>query len=117
MDNGVFDLSTLPGSDILNNIGKQMQDAFDKGTRALTGGRTLSEIGTSITDPIAKPIDNAAKSVADQIGGAVQGVVDGLTAKLGPAFARVALALLALVLVAAAFWLLSNSRKVQMVST
>lgn len=34
-----------------------------------------------------------------------------LQAKIGPAFARIALGLVALVLLAAAFWLLSNSRK------
>ena len=112
MDNGIFDPNVLPGSQILNDIGKKMQDALDQGTRALTGGKTLSDIGQGVSDA-AKGVTGG---IADQVGSAVQGVVDNLTSKLGPAFARVALALLALVLIAAAFWLLSNNRKIQLVT-
>lgn len=113
-DNGFIDPSLLPGADLVNKAGAMAQGLFDRATIQLFGG-TLSDAGQAANDAVTGAVDKATSGVADSVGSAVQKVVDGLTAKLGPAFARVALALLALVLIAAAFWLLSSNRKMQLV--
>ncbi len=113
-DNGMIDANLLPGSDLLNRAGAAAQELFDRATVQLFGG-TLADAGAKAEGAITGAVSSATSGLAADVGKAVQGVLDGLTEKLGPAFARVALALLALVLIAAAFWLLSSNRKMQLV--
>jgi len=115
IDYGIIDANAIPGMDLVNKAGAAAQGLFDRAMVKITGG-TLSDAGQAASNAVSGAVDKATGGIAESVGSAVQKVVDGLTEKLGPAFARVALALLALVLIAAAFWLLSNSRKMQLVT-